>query len=606
MRRNSNGRSAVTAFADFDHILREARKQGYSFEVARGVYKKRFGEECPFHEKEPYAAPSLSCDLSDVPLRQDNQRTQEPQFGLPQLRESQAVSSPTRAHKPRPETTEALGIEVARDQAAVPGPISQVVPPLRRSGHNSPPEVPKIHCVHGLHQDAKGVVIPHAVHRPEGQQSRVRAGQPPVRHTEAERKEPSPIQAGAQPPKICTVDFETRSACDLRACGSAVYAEHPTTDILCLAYRLDGIALWTPIDGGCPDVLVAHILSGGIVEAHNCAFEEDIYGFPPVPPRQWRDSMATCAAMAIPLSLEKAGAAMHAAEQKDPGGKAVMMKLSQPRKPTKKDARTWFDDPEMFAQLYAYCRQDVAAEHCLSEMMPPLNPHEQDIWHASNAINRRGIAVDLPAVKAALRMIALAEADYHQAIHDATGGVINADTIGSWQVVVPWCAGRGVRLPNYQKGTLAEVVKQDIPADVKVVLNARLALGRTSTAKYQALVDRTSSDGRLRNHLVYHGAGPGRWAGRGVQLQNLPRGGLKVEAVHDALADMATMSKDDFGVFWGDPMATASQCLRGCLIAGQGADRRRLQRHRGARVQLARRAERRRGRLPRLRRRHGP
>ncbi len=347
-----------------------------------------------------------------------------------------------------------------------------------------------------------------------------------------------------------------------------------------MAYRIGSsdVLLWTPIDGPLPQVLVNHIHSGGILEAHNAAFEQDIwehiavkrYGFPPVPARQWRDSMATCAALAIPLSLEKAGAALNAPVQKDPAGKAVMMKLSQPRKPTKKDKRAWFDEPELFEKLYAYCRQDVAAEHCISGMVPPLSAHEQEVWHASNAINRRGIAVDLPAVRGVLRMMSLAEADYHKAIHDATGGVINADNLGSWQVVVPWCAGRGVQLPNYQKGTLAEVVKQDIPADVAIVLNARLALGRTSTAKYQALIDRTSADGRLRNHLVYHGAGPGRWAGRGVQLQNLPRGGLKVDAVADCLTDMASMPIDHFRVFWGDPMAAASQCLRGCLIAAPG------------------------------------
>lgn len=346
-----------------------------------------------------------------------------------------------------------------------------------------------------------------------------------------------------------------------------------------MAYRLPSgmTGLWTPTDGDCP--LADYVIRGGVLEAHNAAFEANIwakvcvpkYGWPTVRPEQWRDSMAACAVMALPLSLEKAGAALNAPQQKDPAGKAVMMKLALPRKPTKNDKREWFDDAPLFEKLYAYCKQDVAAEHAISALLPPLTPAELELWHTSEAINRRGVYVDKPAVQAAMRIMALAEADYYRQIREATGNVINEDNIGSWQVIVPWCHGRGVFLPNYQKGTLEEFVTAgELPADVEIVLKARLATGRTSTAKYQAMLDRMSADGRIREMYMHHGANTGRAAGRGLQPQNFPRGGFKVEMVDACLRDMATLGLEDFRFLWGDPMRAASYCLRGCLTAAPG------------------------------------
>ncbi len=356
-----------------------------------------------------------------------------------------------------------------------------------------------------------------------------------------------------------------------------MYAEHPSTEVLCLAY---GNKLWTPMDGGCPPELVAHIAAGGLLEAHNATFEQDIWhyvchlrmGWPAVPPEQWRDSAALCAAFAIPQSLGKAGAAMLLDAVKDEGGHAVMMKLSKPKKPSKKDPSEWRNDPALFEQLYAYCRQDVKAETALAEALPPLSPLQLASWQATNHINRRGIACDRDAIRGALRMVTLAEADYHARIAKVTGGALAGEDIGSWQKVLPWCAGRGVHLPNFQKGTLTEILGNGygMPEDVREVLTIRLALGRTSTAKYQAMLDRCNADGRIRNMLNWHGAATGRDAGRGIQPQNLPRGTLKPEAVEGCLADMASMDLEAFRFWWGDPFAAASSCIRGCLTAGPG------------------------------------
>ncbi len=336
------------------------------------------------------------------------------------------------------------------------------------------------------------------------------------------------------------------------------------------------IGLWTPLDGDCP--LADFIACGGLLEAHNAGFEQNIwnyvcipkYGWPAVPIDRWRDSMAQCAVMAVPLALGKAGDALGVAERKDDAGHAVMMKVSRPRKPSKNDPREWFDDPELFEKLYAYNRQDVRAEHAIGEALPPLSAAEQEIWHVSNTINRRGVYIDQPAVRAALRMVEMAKADYHRQIDEATGGLITEENLGSWQEVLPWCRGRGVALDNYQKTTLATALDGgDLPEDVAIVLRARLATGRTSTAKYQVMLDHVNLDGRVRDLFLHHGAGTGRWAGQDVQPQNLPRG-MKVAASAQCFEDMATMNLDDFRFFWGDPMKAASFCLRGAFIAAPG------------------------------------
>lgn len=483
-------------FTVFEHILTEARKRGHSFEVARGVFKRRMGYDCPYLERESACSSTISAPAAPRP-------------------------SPSSSPIPR--------------QREASSPIPASAPAATGSGSSS--------------NGARSSSIP-ATH------------------------------AGSSIP-LALIDFETRSACDITACGAEVYAEHESTDVLCMAYSFGKeheTRLWTPTDGECPSALVAHIAAGGLLEAHNVLFEIAIwtavctprYGWPVVPMEQWRDSKAGCAAMAIPLSLEKAGNAIGAGILKDKLGHAVMMKVSRPRKATKDDASPWHEDAALFEKLYAYCRQDVAAERAIGELVPALSDYETRVWQASNAINRRGIHIDRAGAAAAIRMMGLAEVWYHERVAEATGGVLTGADLGSWQKVLPWCAGRGVALPNYQKGTLAEVVRGDIPDDVRTVLNARLALGRTSTAKFQAMLDRSGKDSRARGTLEYHGANTGRWAGRGIQLQNLPRGGLKPKEVEACLADMAALSLDDFRFLWGDPLAAASQCVRGCLTAAPG------------------------------------
>ncbi len=377
------------------------------------------------------------------------------------------------------------------------------------------------------------------------------------------------------------LDFETRSRCDLREHGASVYAEDASTEVLCLAWSSDHggtVGLWEPSQGkACPPEIVAHLNAGGAFEAHNAEFEQAIWEYvcvgrmawPPIPDDRWRDSMARVAAWALPLSLAGSSKALGLASQKDEEGSKIMLRLCKPRKPSKNDAREWFDDPEDFKRLYEYCRQDVRAEAGLAAAVPDLSEPEAAVWAAHNRMNRRGIQVDTKGAAGAIRMLALGEAHIAATVSAATDGAITGDDLYRPAHVVKWIEGRGISMAAFRKGDVVEALAlPGLPADVRAVLEARQSLGRTSTAKFQAMLDRANSDGRVRGTLVYHGATTGRWVGRGFQPQNLPRAGA--DNVDELLADMAALTAEAFLSKHGDPFAAAVGCLRGCIIAAPG------------------------------------
>ena len=381
------------------------------------------------------------------------------------------------------------------------------------------------------------------------------------------------------------IDFETRSEVDLGDCGAHVYAADPSTRILCMAWAIgDGEPQpWLP-GQPFPPALRLHIQRGGPLDAWNAEFEQVIWHhvgrqhhFPAVGQAQWRDSMARAAAAGLPQSLARCGAALGLAEQKDAAGARLIRTLCVPRKPTKDDPSRWCDDPALLAQLSDYCRQDVRAERAISRALPPLSTSEQQLWTAHAAIVHRGIAADRPGILAAQRMIGLAETDYCQRVTAATGGLLAAcddgdsHDVGSHAKLREWLQARGTPLPSVDKAHVdAALLRKDLPEDVRTVLTARRALGRASTKKYQSMLDRMSSDNRLRGSLRFHGAHTGRWTGSGFQPQNLFKGDFSPAEVDACFADMATASLADFRYLWGDPLQAAAWCLRGALVAAPG------------------------------------
>ena len=202
------------------------------------------------------------------------------------------------------------------------------------------------------------------------------------------------------------LDYETRSVCDIKQCGAWRYSVDPTTELLCAAFSLpdwdDQIALWHPAfphfgieEEGRDELneLVAFVAAGGLIAAHNAAFERYItknvgprYGFPAVPSHIWRCTAAKAAAHALPRNLAGAGAALGVHDLKDDAGHKLMMKVSQPRNPLKKEREAWeaehgkrkpmptlwHESRELFGELWDYCKQDVRAEKAVDAELPDL------------------------------------------------------------------------------------------------------------------------------------------------------------------------------------------------------------------------------------------
>lgn len=398
-------------------------------------------------------------------------------------------------------------------------------------------------------------------------------------------------------------DFETFSELDVRDVGAWAYAAHPSTEILCMAYKIPGrkTEIWIP-GQEFPQIIIDHIEQGFPVEAHNCQFERAQWTevlspqfFVPIP-KTWIDTMATCAYRSIPLGLDKAGEALNLAIQKDKRGKFLISKLCKPRKPTKKDPSTRCRDPLLLAELYEYCKTDVDAEYELSKTLGDLPKGEFSTWVMDQRINVRGVLVDVEAVNGALKIVTTITHKLESEIALLTDNVVT--TGGEVAKIQKWCKDAGAYwLVNLQAGHIEDCLKEWFKYDDKGdliydpddefdntykiwrVLKIRQLLSRASTKKLIKFRDCRSMDDRIRCLLQYHGAGTGRWAGRGVQPQNFPRGaleiakaaGLKGNDLMELLIDCIKNGDAELlELCFGDPMEAIASSLRGMFVSAKG------------------------------------
>lgn len=373
-------------------------------------------------------------------------------------------------------------------------------------------------------------------------------------------------------------DFETRSAVDLKKFGAHVYAADPSTDVWCMCYAVDDgpVKTWIPGDPVPPEFVECARNPEWLAFAHNDAFERTIereimaprYGWPEIPLERHRCTMAMAYAMALPGSLEQAGAAVGLDQQKDPVGHRLMLQMAKPRRVEPDGTTIWWDDLDRRQRLYAYCAQDVEAERALHKRLLALRPIEERIWQLDQRINDRGIGVDQALCEAAKKIIAATTEDLNDEIKALTGGVVGA--VSQVNQLLIWLRDRGVDTASVKKDAVTDLLELDLPDDVRRVLELRQEGGKTSTAKINKLLACSSVDGRLRGSLQYHGAGTGRWAGRGAQLQNLPRPSMKVtDAVVRAIQ---TGDAEIVEMFYGAPLTVVSNAVRPMLVASEGHD----------------------------------
>lgn len=387
-----------------------------------------------------------------------------------------------------------------------------------------------------------------------------------------------------------TIDFETRSRVDLKTVGTYAYAEHPSTEIICMAAACEGeeprvwmpeaLAAKLPPGHSLPLCSVQDILSAPDIteiEAHNAIFEYAIwtrcaqakYGFPALNPDSVSCSMALACTYALPASLDGAGAALGLPIQKDKDGHRLMLKMCKP------NPRTWgwHENPHDLERLARYCMQDVRAEQALSKALGgELLPKERRLWQLTLKMNDRGVMLDVPLVHAANKIVGDHTARLLARTAELTSGVVASPkqvaALGNW---VNLRCGKPV-LKSADKAAIAEALaRTDLPADVREVLEIRQSLGKSSTAKYQAMLDMACSDGRLRDSMVFHKASTGRYAGKGVQLQNFPRPPKGFDPAW-ALTLLGTGSATFITEMGEDPMWLASGALRSMIVPGPGND----------------------------------
>ena len=295
--------------------------------------------------------------------------------------------------------------------------------------------------------------------------------------------------------KIARLDFETFSEAPLEKCGVQVYAEDPSTDILCLGFMIDDVPyLWSPYIAES-EVHLEKLFEAAkypyyVFTAWNAAFEIAIwnevcvkkYNFPRIPIEKWRCTMALAASFSLPLSLEKCGAAIGLPQdyQKDKRGKLLLSRLSKPQKVRRKNEyyRIHPQDAEQdFFDLCAYCEQDVVAEKAIHDMLPMqfLPPEEQEVWFIDQRINQRGIAADAVAAKRIVEMDVENRKYLNAQLSQITEGALYSGN--QTAKLLEWCNERGCNLPSLEKPNIfQELSRDDLPTNVRSVLDLRLKI----------------------------------------------------------------------------------------------------------------------------------
>ena len=373
-------------------------------------------------------------------------------------------------------------------------------------------------------------------------------------------------------------DFETRSAVDLAKTGVHVYAEHPSTDVWCLAWAIGGepAQVWTPDAPGDIARLHRHIRTGGLFMAHNCQFERAIwagvmvlrYGWPALPLEQCRCTMAMAYALALPGSLKAACAALGLdMGGKDDAGRRLMLQMCRPKTDDARGSYTWWDEAEKRDRLYSVCAKDVDDERALEKRLLPLSAEEQKVWELDQRINDRGIAVDEALCHAAQGIVATVTDKVNAQMHKITDGAVGRITNNL--ELVKFCNARGVKTDSSDKETVSRLLaRDDLPEDVRGALLLRQEGAKASVLKIQALLKGRSADGRARGMLQYHAASTGRWGGRRFQPQNLKRPEQK--DVAETINTIMRGDADLLELMHGPPLAAVGDAIRGMVCAGPG------------------------------------
>lgn len=379
-----------------------------------------------------------------------------------------------------------------------------------------------------------------------------------------------------------SIDLETYSEVNIGKAGAYRYILDPSFEILLFAYSLDGMPV-ERIDVASGQVIPLWLKSAiknplYIKHAYNAAFEwfalSKYLGL--LPPDQWRDTMLHALYCGYPASLDAAGKAMGLPEDKKKlaTGKALIRYFCVPCKPSNANGNRTRNlpqhDPAKWALFKEYNGQDVVTEMEIERRLSafPVPAFVQKQWETDLLMNARGVAVDMEMVSGALVIGATVKSQLMAEARQLSG----LDNPNSIKQLAQWltdATDSDAEITSVTKETVATMLKQPQPANVQRMLEIRQELGKTSTKKYDALETCIADDGRVRGLLQFYGANrTGRWAGRLVQVQNLPR------TYTHPLPPARRLVKDrniaGLRMIYGSINDTLSQLIRTAFVATPG------------------------------------
>lgn len=379
-----------------------------------------------------------------------------------------------------------------------------------------------------------------------------------------------------------SIDLETYSTVSIGAAGSYRYILDPSFEILLFAYSLDGMPVEV-IDVASGQVIPLWLKNAlknplCIKHAYNAAFEwfalSKYLGW--LPPDQWRDTMLHALYCGYPASLDAAGRAMGLPEDKKKltTGKALIRYFCVPCKPSNANGNRTRNlpkhDPAKWKLFKEYNGQDVVTEMEIDRRLSafPVPAFVQKQWETDLTMNARGVAADMEMVSGALVIGATVKSQLMAEARQLSG----LDNPNSIKQLARWlteATDGDTEITSVTKETVATMLKQPQPANVQRMLEIRQELGKTSTKKYDALETCIADDGRVRGLLQFYGANrTGRWAGRLVQVQNLPR--TYTHPLPPARQLVKDRNIDGLRLMYGSINDTLSQLIRTAFVATPG------------------------------------
>ena len=394
-----------------------------------------------------------------------------------------------------------------------------------------------------------------------------------------------------------SIDIETYSSVNLPKCGVYKYAESPDFEILLFGYSADGsdVAVIDLAQGErLPQEIIDALTDDSVIKwAFNANFEriclsrylrdlgmslDPFHDNHPLSidcarflnPESWRCSMVWAATMGLPLSLEGVGAVLGLEKQKLTEGKDLIKYFSVPCAPTKTNGgRTRnrpFHAPDKWEAFKKYNIRDVETEIGIKDRLAKF-PVSDDVWdeyHIDQEINDRGVRLDMDLVQEAIEMDTRSRSELTAAMKDMTA----LDNPNSVQQMKQWLKSNGLETDSLGKKVVAELIKA-APPELQTVLELRQQLAKSSVKKYQTMERAVCDDGRARGMFMFYGANrTGRWAGRLIQLQNLPQNHL--EDLADARALVKSGDFEAVKLLYEDVPDTLSQLIRTAFIPKDG------------------------------------